>query len=117
MNRPEPPHPHQMRDAQRIFAVGLDGHGLEGGPDVPVSPGVRLAALQPPSPRIAPGTGDQLQDQSASSPRRARQTKPVALLARDLRFACNPPRAIDNANACRLQRHIQSGIPFCSPPS
>jgi hypothetical protein len=35
VNRAKPSHSHQMRDAQRIVAVGLDGHGREGSPDAP----------------------------------------------------------------------------------
>jgi hypothetical protein len=53
VHRPEPPHPHQMRDAAGILAVGLDRHRLQRGPHMPRlqqldrQPGIRHPGEQP----------------------------------------------------------------------
>jgi hypothetical protein len=104
VHRSEPAEPHQLGDAARVFAIGLDRHRLEGVPDVP---GLEQFDRQSrfPDARIQP-----LRQRSSLKPDpRYRKTQPAKPLDQDLRLAgylglaYDPPRCIHNAHARAFQ--------------
>jgi hypothetical protein len=107
-----------MRDAERVLAIRLDGHPLEGGADVPgleqldrkIDRLHRRVQLLRQRPGLQADPRHRRAVFAESGNQRLR-------LAQDLRFPQDAPRSIDNADAGAFRRHVQSGILFHGRPS
>jgi hypothetical protein len=111
MNRPKPAHPHQLRDAARILAVGLHRHRRQRGLHVSRFQKSRFQASLS-QPRMQPlRKRPSLQaDAIDGKAKPSEEGDEGVRIAANLRFLDDLALGVHDADARQFQRNVNSGI-------
>jgi len=111
MDRPKPAEPHQLRDASRVVAVGLDRHRLKGDAHIPGLQQLnRQARLHQRRVKLLPQRPGLQANPRRIEAARGEPADQRFRLAGELRLSNDLPGAVDDAHARCFQRHVDPRI-------